>query len=182
MRVLIIAGEASGDMHAANLMTELKKLDAHAEFRCWGGERMKAAGAELVKHYRELAFMGFTEVVINLRTILKNIRFCKEDILNWKPDVVILVDYPGFNLRIAEFVHEQGIKLFYYISPQVWAWKSSRVQKIKKVVDRMFVILPFENDFYKGFNYEVDFVGHPLLDEIQKFSKSESWQIGRAHV
>jgi len=181
MRYYIISGEASGDLHAANLMHELKKLDTHATFRCWGGDKMKAEGAELVKHYRELAFMGFTEVVMNLRVILRNFGFCKEDIMQWKPHVVILVDYPGFNLRIAEFAKTNGFKVFYYISPQIWAWKQSRVHKIKKVVDKMFVILPFEKDFYKRFDYEVDFVGHPLLDEIQKFDRHDSWVKAHLH-
>ncbi len=170
MKYYIIAGEASGDMHAANLMKELKKLDASAQFRCWGGDKMKEQGAELVKHYRDLAFMGFTEVLMNLKTILRNIDFCKKDILSYKPDVVILVDYPGFNLRIAEFAKTNGFKVFYYISPQVWAWKESRVNKIRRFVDRMFVILPFEKDFYKKHNYEVDFVGHPLLDALDPTS------------
>ncbi len=167
MKYYIIAGEASGDLHAANLMKELKRLDSDAQFRCWGGDKMQQQGATLVKHYRELAFMGFTEVIMNLRTILRNIEFCKKDILSYQPDVVILVDYPGFNLRIAEFAKTKGLKVFYYISPQVWAWKESRVQKIKHFVDRMFVILPFEKDFYKKHDYEVDFVGHPLLDAIE---------------
>ncbi len=167
MKYYIIAGEASGDMHAANLMKELKKLDVSAQFRCWGGDKMKKQGAELVKHYRDLAFMGFTEVLMNLKTILRNIDFCKKDIHSYQPDVLILVDYPGFNLRIAEFAKTKGFKVFYYISPQVWAWKESRVNKIKRFVDRMFVILPFEKDFYKKHNYEVDFVGHPLLDAIE---------------
>lgn len=167
MKYYIIAGEASGDLHASNLMKALKKLDSNAQFRCWGGDLMKAQGAELVKHYRDLAFMGFTEVIMNLKTILGNIDFCKKDISLHKPDVLILVDYPGFNLRIAEFAKQQGIKVFYYISPQIWAWKQSRVHKIKNVVDRMFVILPFEKDFYAKFEYKVDFVGHPLLDAVQ---------------
>ena len=167
MKYYIIAGEASGDLHAANLMKELKKLDREAQFRCWGGDNMQQQGAILVKHYHELAFMGFTEVVMNLRTILRNIDFCKKDILTYQPDVLILVDYPGFNLRIAEFAKAKGLKVFYYISPQVWAWKESRVQKIKRFVDRMFVILPFEKEFYKKHDYEVDFVGHPLLDAIE---------------
>lgn len=171
MKYYIIAGEASGDLHGANLVKELKKQDANFESRGWGGDRMQIEGVEIVKHYRDLAFMGFVEVVANLRTIFKNIKFCKQDILAYKPDVVILVDYPGFNLRIAEFLHEQGIKVFYYISPQVWAWKQSRVHKIKKFVDRMFVILPFEKDFYKQFDYQVDYLGHPLLDEIHHFSQ-----------
>ncbi|MFA8300228.1 MAG: lipid-A-disaccharide synthase [Hyphomicrobiales bacterium] len=166
MKYYIIAGEASGDLHASNLIKEIKENDQQAEFRCWGGDLMEAQGAKLVKHYRDLAFMGFAEVITNLRTILGNISFCKKDIVEYQPDAVILVDYPGFNLRIASFVKEQGIKVYYYISPQVWAWKKNRVKTIKKVVDRMFVILPFEKDFYKGWNYDVDFVGHPLLDAI----------------
>ena len=166
MNYYIIAGEASGDLHGSNLIKELKKLDAEANFRCWGGDLMKAEGACLVKHYRELAFMGFTEVLFNLRTIFKNIIFCKKDILQNLPNVLILIDYPGFNLRIAEFAKTIGLKVFYYISPQIWAWKESRIHKIKRVVDKMFVILPFEKEFYQGFNYPVDFVGHPLLDAI----------------
>jgi lipid-A-disaccharide synthase len=166
MKYYIIAGEASGDLHASNLMKELKMLDSHEEFRCWGGDKMEQQGATLVKHYRDLAFMGFTEVLMNLRTILRNIDFCKKDLLQYKPDALILVDYPGFNLRIAEFAKQNNIKVYYYISPQVWAWKQSRVHKIKRVVDRMFVILPFEKEFYKRFDFDVDFVGHPLLDVI----------------
>jgi len=173
MRYYIIAGEASGDLHASNLMRELKVLDPVCSFRFWGGDKMREQGGELVKHYKELAFMGFTEVIINLRTILKNIELCKRDIVAYKPDVLILVDYPGFNLRIAEFAKRNRIKVFYYISPQVWAWKQSRVQHIKKYVDRMFVILPFESDFYKKFNYPVDFVGHPLLDALEQREKTK---------
>ena len=176
MKYYLIAGEASGDMHAANLMKELKKFDAAATFRCWGGDLMEKEGGMLVKHYRELAFMGFTEVIMNLRTILKNIEFCKQDIIAHKPDALILIDYPGFNMRIAEFAKQQKIKVFYYISPQIWAWKQSRVHKIKRTVDKMFVILPFEKDFYKKFDYDVEFVGHPLLDEIEQIkSESKSW-------
>jgi len=170
MKYYIIAGEASGDLHASNLMKELKVLDTSARFRCWGGDLMLAQGAELVKHYRDLAFMGFTEVLMNLRTILKNIHVCKKDIIQHKPDVLILVDYPGFNLRVAEFAKANGIKVFYYISPQIWAWKQSRVHKIKRIVDKMFVILPFEKEFYKRFDMEVDFVGHPLLDAVANYS------------
>ncbi|MGQ0829988.1 MAG: lipid-A-disaccharide synthase [Bacteroidota bacterium] len=171
MKYYIIAGEASGDLHASNLMKELKVLDTNAEFRCWGGDLMKKQGAELVKHYRDLAFMGFTEVLMNLRTILNNISFCKTDVLANRPDVLILVDYPGFNIRIAEFAKAAGIKVFYYISPQIWAWKQSRVHKIKRVVDKMFVILPFEKEFYQRFDFPVDFVGHPLLDAVQNYSE-----------
>lgn len=173
MKFYIIAGEASGDLHASNLIREIKILDNKSYFRCWGGDLMKAEGADIVKHYKELAFMGFTEVVMNLRTILKNIEFCKKDILEYKPDALVLVDYPGFNLRIAEFAKKNGLKVFYYISPQVWAWKKSRVHKIKKYVDRMFVILPFEKPFYRQFEYDVDFVGHPLLDALDKRKKSK---------
>ena len=170
MNYYIIAGEASGDLHASNLIKSLKALDANASFRCWGGDLMKEQGAEIVKHFRDLAFMGFTEVLMNIRTIFKNINFCKSDILKYKPDVLILVDYPGFNLRIAEFANANGIKVFYYISPQVWAWKQSRVNKIKKIVDKMFVILPFEKEFYQRFDYKVDFVGHPLLDAVTNYA------------
>jgi len=170
MKYYIIAGEASGDLHASNLMKEMKDHDAKADFRCWGGDLMEAQGARLVKHYRDLAFMGFVEVLLNIRTIMRNMKFCKKDILEYTPDVLILVDYPGFNLRIAKFAAEHGIRVFYYISPQVWAWKRSRVHKIRKYVERMYVILPFEKEFYKGFDYEVDFVGHPLLDAINTVS------------
>ena len=166
MKYYIIAGEASGDLHASNLMKELKANDPKAYFRCWGGDLMTAQGGEIVKHYRELAFMGFAEVIANLNTILSNIKFCKQDILQFNPDAIILVDYPGFNLRIAEFAKKEGFKVFYYISPQIWAWKKNRVFKIKKFVDRMFVILPFEKDFYQSYDVDVDFVGHPLLDMI----------------
>lgn len=162
----IIAGEASGDMHGANLIKELKTQHPSSEFRVWGGDRMSEAGADVVKHYRSLAFMGFLEVILNIRTIIKNMKFCKSDIEEYKPDAVILIDYPGFNMRIGEHVKKLGIKVFYYISPQVWAWKKNRVFKLKKMVDRMFVILPFEKDFYSDFKMDVDYVGHPLLDEI----------------
>jgi len=174
MKYYIIAGEASGDLHASNLMKELKKLDDKPEFRCWGGDLMQQQGAHLVKHYRDLAFMGFAEVIANLRTILGNIKFCKQDILQYQPDALILVDYPGFNLRIAEFAKKEGFKVFYYISPQVWAWKKSRVFKIRKFVDKMFVILPFEEEFYGRYNYKVEFVGHPLLDAIESTDDTES--------
>jgi len=168
MKFYIIAGEASGDLHASNLMKALKKVDTYATFRCWGGDLMKAQGGILVKHYRDLAFMGFSEVAANIRTIIGNINYCKKDILDHRPDALILVDYPGFNLRIAEIAHNAGIKVIYYISPQVWAWKKSRVFIIKKFVDRMIVILPFEKDFYARYDYEADFVGHPLLDMIEE--------------
>ncbi|MCY7409775.1 MAG: lipid-A-disaccharide synthase [Chitinophagales bacterium] len=169
MRFYIIAGEASGDLHAANLIKEIRKIQPGSIFRGLGGDLMKEQGVSLLKHYRQTAFMGFVEVIKNLKKILGFISECKKDILEWKPDAIILVDYPGFNLRIAEFAKQNGYKVFYYISPQVWAWKASRVKKIKRDVDRMFVILPFEKDFYKTWNYEVDFVGHPLLDAVKDF-------------
>ncbi|HZK09343.1 MAG TPA: lipid-A-disaccharide synthase [Bacteroidales bacterium] len=168
MKYYIIAGEASGDLHGAGLMRHLTVEDPAAEFRVWGGDLMEQQRGTLVKHYRDLAFMGFVEVISNLGTILKNIRLCKRDILAWKPDVLILIDYPGFNLRIASFAACHKIPVYYYISPQVWAWKKSRVKQIKKYVDRMFVILPFEKDFYKKYGVEVDYVGHPLLDALQR--------------
>jgi lipid-A-disaccharide synthase len=167
MKYYIIAGEASGDLHGSNLIKELKKLDNAAAIRCWGGDKMQAAGGELVKHYRELAFMGFTEVIMNLRTIFRNLAFCKEDILQYKPDTLILIDYPGFNLRIAKWAKEQGLKVIYYISPQVWAWKEGRVKMMKECIDKMLVILPFEKDYYKNkWNWEVEYVGHPLVEVV----------------
>ncbi len=168
MRYYIIAGEASGDLHGSNLIKAIHKKDADAHIRCWGGDKMQAAGAELVKHYRELAFMGFVEVLMHLRTILNNIDFCKKDITAYKPDVLVLIDYPGFNMRIAEWAKQQGIKVVYYISPQVWAWKESRTKKLKRDVDKMLVILPFEVDFYKKWNYEVNYVGHPLIQVVEQ--------------
>ena len=166
MKYYIIAGEASGDLHASNLMKSISEKDIDAHFRVWGGDLMETAGGDLVKHYRDLAYMGFVEVALHLRTILKNISFCKKDILDYQPDVLILVDYPGFNLRIAEFAKDKGLKVIYYISPQIWAWKQSRVKKIKKSVDKMLVILPFEKGFYAKYGVKVDFVGHPLLDDL----------------
>jgi len=169
MRYYIIAGEASGDLHGSNLIKELKKLDQHATIRCWGGDLMQAAGGELVKHYRELAFMGFVEVVMNLRTIFRNLAFCKEDILKYKPDTLVLIDYPGFNLRIAEWAKKQGLKVIFYISPQVWAWKENRVKKMKQCIDKMLVILPFEKDYYHSrWNWEVEYVGHPLVEVVDR--------------
>lgn len=171
MKYYVIAGEASGDLHGSNLIKELKKRDNDAQLRGWGGDLMAEQGTDVVKHYRDLAFMGFIEVVLNLKTILNNMKFCKQDILAYQPDVLILIDYPGFNLRIAEWAHQQGIKVYYYISPQAWAWKENRVKKIKQFVDQMYVILPFEKDFYAKHNYQVDFVGHPLLDAIDNFKE-----------
>jgi len=165
----IIAGEASGDLHAANLIAEIKRQDPNAEFRAWGGDRMQKEGVDLVRHYRMMAYMGFVEVAVNLRKVLNNINLCKSDIEKYQPDAVILVDYPGFNLRIAKFAHEKGLKVFYYISPQVWAWKRRRVRKIRQSVDKMLVILPFEEEFYRHYGVDVTFVGNPLLDELAKF-------------
>ncbi len=168
MKYYIVAGEASGDLHGSNLMKALEEEDASADFRFWGGDLMEAVGGTLVKHYRDLAFMGFVEVVKNLNTILYNFKICKSDVIKYQPDVLILIDYPGFNLRIAKWAKQQGIKIFYYISPQIWAWNSRRVHGIKKNIDKMFVILPFEKDFYKKYDCEVEFVGHPLLDVVDK--------------
>ena len=167
MKYYLIAGEASGDLHGANLMRALQQIDPKAEFRFWGGDRMEAVGGKLIKHYRDLAFMGFWEVVTNLRTILRNIDFCKRDITQYQPDALIFIDYPGFNMRIAKWAKEIGIPTHYYISPQIWAWKENRIKAIKRDVDAMYVILPFEKDFYEGkHQYPVHFVGHPLLDAI----------------
>ncbi|RZK79182.1 MAG: lipid-A-disaccharide synthase [Pedobacter sp.] len=170
MKYYLVAGEASGDLHGANLMEALKEEDPNAEFRFYGGDKMQAEGGVLVKHYAEMAFMGFTEVLLNLSTILKNMKNCKADIQGYQPDVLILIDFPGFNLKIAEFAKTQGIKVCYYISPKVWAWNQKRVLKIKRIVDRLFCILPFEVNFYKEWGMDVDYVGNPLLDEIAKFS------------
>jgi lipid-A-disaccharide synthase len=171
MKYYIIAGEASGDLHGSNLMKALYKEDPQADIRFWGGDLMQNAGGNLVKHYRELAFMGFIEVLFNLKTILSNIKICKADILAFQPDVIIFIDYPGFNMRIARWAKEIGIKTHYYISPQIWAWKESRIKDIKRDVDKMYVILPFEKDFYeKKHHYPVEFVGHPLIDAIQNRS------------
>lgn len=176
MRYYIIAGEASGDLHGSNLIRELRKMDPAADIRCWGGDRMQEAGGNLVKHYRDLAFMGFTEVLRNLATIFRNLKFCKKDILEYRPDALILVDYPGFNLRIARWAKQQiqfngsNGKIIYYISPQVWAWKENRVKMMKQCIDKMLVILPFEKDFYSNkWNWEVEYVGHPLVEVIDKF-------------
>jgi len=172
MKYYIIAGEASGDLHGSNLIKQIHELDKQADVRCWGGDLMQSAGAILVKHYRDLAFMGFVEVVMNLPTILKNLAFCKQDILAYKPDVVVFVDYPGFNIKIGEWAKKQDIKTVYYISPQVWAWKESRVKTIKECVDKMLVILPFEKDYYKKWDYKVEYVGHPLIEVIERFKAS----------
>ncbi|MBY0535955.1 MAG: lipid-A-disaccharide synthase [Chitinophagaceae bacterium] len=169
MKYYVIAGEASGDLHGSNLMRAMKEQDPHARFRIWGGDMMEAAGGTLVKHYRDLAFMGFVEVLMNLRTIFKNLAFCKEDIEAYQPDALILVDYPGFNLRIAEWAKQKGIKVIYYISPQVWAWKENRVVKMKQHIDLMLVILPFEKPYYEEkWKWPVYYVGHPLVEVIDK--------------
>jgi len=172
MKYYIIAGEASGDLHGSNLIKAISKIDRVANIRCWGGDLMKEAGATLVKHYKELAFMGFVEVLFNINKIFKNISFCKKDIQEFHPDVIIFIDYSGFNLRIAKWAKPLGFKTNYYISPQVWASRSSRVQKIKRDIDNMYVILPFEKQFYKKFDYDVTFVGHPLIDAISNRNKS----------
>jgi len=171
MKYYLIAGEASGDLHGSNLMLEIKKEDPESEFRFFGGDLMQNAGGNLVKHYREMAFMGFVNVVLNLRTINRNLELSKKDILQFKPDVLILIDYPGFNLRIAEFAKKHNIKVFYYISPKIWAWKEYRVKKIRAFVDEMFTILPFETEFYKKHGMDVHYVGNPLLDSIAAFRK-----------
>ncbi len=176
MKYYLIAGEASGDLHGSKLMQAIRMNDPDAEFRFWGGDKMQAQGGTLVKHYRDLAFMGFAEVLLNLRTILGNIAFCKKELVAYHPDVVVFIDYPGFNLRMAKFASQQGLKVAYYISPTVWAWKQGRVKTIKKYVDRMMVILPFEKEFYARFDCDVDFVGNPLLDELD-----DEKMISRAH-
>jgi lipid-A-disaccharide synthase len=168
MRYYLIAGEASGDLHGSNLIKALYEQDPKAEIRCWGGDLMEAAGGDLAKHYRDLAFMGFVEVLRHLPEILKNLKSCKQDIMAFKPDVVVLIDYPGFNLRIASWASENGFKTCYYISPQLWAWKENRIKQIKQSVDKMLVILPFEEAFYQRHGYKAIFVGHPLTEIIEK--------------
>ncbi len=182
MKYYIIAGEASGDLHGANLMKEIYKADAHADIRFWGGDLMEAVGGRLVKHYRDLAFMGFAEVIMNLKTIFANIKLCKEDILAFKPDVLIFIDYPGFNMRIAQWAKPLGFKTHYYISPQIWAWKENRIKAIKRDVDRMYIILPFEKDFYEQkHNFAVEFVGHPLIDAIHDRKLTDKEQFKKDH-
>ena len=174
MKYYIIAGEASGDLHGANLMKALYKEDTTADIRFWGGDLMQNVGGTLVKHYRDLSFMGFLEVAMNLKTILNNIAFCKADIEKFQPDVIIFIDYPGFNMRIAKWAKLKGIKTHYYIAPQIWAWKENRIAAIKRDFDKLFVILPFEKDFFeKKHNFPVDFVGHPLIDAIHNREKIE---------
>ncbi|MGF1534589.1 MAG: lipid-A-disaccharide synthase [Bernardetiaceae bacterium] len=175
MNYYLIAGEKSGDLHAGRLMHALRTQDTAAHFRGWGGEAMQSEGLELVKHYNETAFMGFWEVVKNLKKIKKLLQFCQEDLLAHRPDVLILIDYPGFNLRMAKFAHEQGIRVFYFISPKIWAWNSGRVHKIKKYVDKMFSILPFEQEFYQRYDFPIDYVGNPLYDAMREFVPSEDF-------
>ncbi len=167
MKYYLIAGESSGDLHGSNLMNALRSIDAEAEFRYFGGDLMKAQGGVMRKHYSEMAFMGFVEVVANLRSVLRNMKTAQQDILSFAPDVLVLIDFPGFNLRIAEFAKKAGLRVVYYISPKVWAWNPKRVIKIKKYVDQMLCILPFEVDFYKTWGMDVDYVGNPLLDAIE---------------
>jgi lipid-A-disaccharide synthase len=182
MKYYIIAGEASGDLHGSNLMKALYKEDSSAEIRFWGGDLMHNVGGTLVKHYRELSFMGFIEVVFNLKTILNNIKICKKDIQEFQPDVLIFIDYPGFNMRIAKWAKELGMKTHYYISPQIWAWKENRIIDIKRDVDKMYVILPFEKDFYeKKHHYPVEFVGHPLIDAIQNRTTVDEESFRKEH-
>ncbi len=169
MKYYLIAGEASGDLHGADLMKALKELDKNAEFRFFGGDLMQAQGGTCDKHYSEMAFMGFIEVLANLRTIAKNLKLAKQSVQDYQPDALILVDFPGFNLKIAEYAKKLGIPVHYYISPKVWAWNQKRVLKIKQLVDRLYCILPFEVDFYKSWGMEVDYVGNPLMDAIAAY-------------
>ncbi len=182
MKYYIIAGEASGDLHGANLMKALLQQDVNAQFRFWGGDLMHEVSENLVKHYRDLAFMGFAEVIMNLRTITKNLSFCKIDIAAYNPDVIIFIDYPGFNLRIAKWAKQKGFKTHYYISPQIWAWKENRIKDIKRDVDKMYVILPFEKKFYEEkHQYPVEFVGHPLIDAISHGSLIDENEFRGSH-
>jgi lipid-A-disaccharide synthase len=182
MKYYIIAGEASGDLHGANLIKALKTLDTKSTFKCWGGDLMQNQGVDLVKHYKELAFMGFFEVLMNIRTITKNLEFCKRDISKFDPDVIIFIDYPGFNMRIAKWAKALDYKTHYYISPQLWAWKENRINNIKRDIDKMYVILPFEKPFYEiKHQTAVDFVGHPLLDAISNRPKLDREKFKSKH-
>ena len=173
MKYYIIAGEASGDLHGSNLIRAIQKIDREAEIRCWGGDRMQEAGGTLVKHIRETAYMGFLEVATNLHVIAKNIKLCKADIEGFQPDALIFIDYSGFNLRIAKWAKPKGFRTHYYISPQLWASRADRIDKIKRDIDHMYVILPFEKEFYAKHGYEVSFVGHPLLDAIAEMPEND---------
>lgn len=183
MKYFLVAGEASGDLHGSNLMAALKEQDPKADFAFFGGDLMQKQGGKLLKHYRELAFMGFIPVLLNLRTILRNMKKCSDEIVKYQPDVVILIDYPGFNLKIAKFVHKNtDIPVYYYISPKVWAWKEYRVKQFKKYVDKMFCILPFEVDFFKKHKYHVEYIGNPTVDAVAEFkneNKNDSWEAFR---
>lgn len=170
MKYYIIAGEKSGDLHSSNLMKAIKQEDDMAQFRFWGGDEMQKVGGEMVRHYKDLAFMGFWEVIKNLRTIVGFLKECKRDIVAYQPDLIILVDYSGFNMKIAKFAKKNQIPNFYYISPKVWAWNTKRAYKIKKYIDKLFVILPFEVDFFKKYDYEVEYVGNPLVDAVENFT------------
>ena len=175
MKYYLIVGEASGDLHASNLMRALKEHDTQADFRFFGGDLMKAVGGTLVKHYKELAYMGFIPVLLHLRTIFRNMDLCKKDIVDWQPDALILVDYPGFNLKIAEYIKKHtDIPIYYYISPKIWAWKEYRIKNIKRDVDELFSILPFEVDFFKGHQYPIHYVGNPCVDAVDAFQKAHS--------
>jgi lipid-A-disaccharide synthase len=182
MRLYLIAGEASGDLHGSNLLKELYAQQTGLSCRVWGGDLMQNTGATLVKHYRELAFMGFVEVAKNIRTILFNLAFCKQDILRFKPDALVLIDYPGFNLRIARWAKEQHIPVVYYISPQLWAWHASRAHAIRRDVDKLLVILPFEQDFFRKYGIEAEFVGHPLLDELGEFGAAGAVSVAQSPI
>ncbi|MFH4964879.1 lipid-A-disaccharide synthase [Gaetbulibacter sp. M235] len=182
MNYYIIAGEASGDLHGSNLMKALLKKDVNASFRFWGGDLMQKVSNDLVKHYKDLAFMGFLEVIMNLKTISKNLSFCKNDIENFNPDVIIFIDYPGFNLRIAKWAKQKGYKTHYYISPQIWAWKENRINAIKRDIDKMYVILPFEKNFYEEkHHFHVEFVGHPLIDAIADRNQVDEYEFRANH-
>ena len=176
MKYYLIVGEASGDLHASNLMKSIKAVDANAEFRFFGGDLMSAVGGTRVKHYRELAYMGFIPVLMHLRTIFANMRICKKDVEEWAPDVLILVDYPGFNLSVAEYIHKNtDIPVYYYISPKIWAWKEHRIRNIKRDVDELFSILPFEIDFFeKRHNYRINYVGNPCVDAVYDFKRNKA--------
>ncbi len=190
LKLYFIAGEASGDLHGSNLMKALLNNDPSIDFRFWGGDLMEKIAGKPVKHIKELAFMGFIEVIFNLRTILRNIKTCKADILAYQPDALVLIDYPGFNMRIAEWAKQHNIKVYYYISPQIWAWKQNRVHKIKRTVDHLFAILPFEKAFYEKFDFEVEYVGHPLLDAIEQYKENtfseadfrQKWELGEKPI
>lgn len=174
MKYYIIAGEASGDLHGSNLVKEIFRLDKNAIIRAWGGEKMKDAGAKIVKNYKDLSFMGFYEVLLNLNTILKNIHFCKSDIKKFNPNKIILIDYPGFNLRIAKWAKKNNFFVNFYIAPQIWAWKESRINIIRKYIDRLYVILPFEKNYFENkHNYKVKYLGHPVMDSIKNFNNTE---------